>query len=92
MTGRYTYAGYQTDTTTGLYYVNARYYNPTAGTWMSEDPDGFSAGDSNLYRYVNNGPTDATDPSGFLKRVLTPFPLPTIADDPSGLQSALGRN
>lgn len=28
------------------------------------DPLGFDAGDSNLYRYVNNGPTFATDPSG----------------------------
>jgi hypothetical protein len=28
------------------------------------DPLGFGAGDSNLYRYVNNGPTNATDPSG----------------------------
>ena len=26
---------------------------------------GFDAGDSNLYRYVNNKPTEATDPSGF---------------------------
>jgi hypothetical protein len=28
------------------------------------DPLGFDAGDSNLYRYVNNGPSIATDPSG----------------------------
>ena len=62
--GRYTYAGYQTDTTTGLYYANARYYNPATGTWTSQDPLGFDAGDSNLYRYVNNGPTNGTDPSG----------------------------
>jgi hypothetical protein len=26
---------------------------------------GYAAGDSNLYRYVNNQPTDAADPSGF---------------------------
>jgi hypothetical protein len=25
---------------------------------------GFDAGDSNLYRYVNNNPANATDPSG----------------------------
>src|SRR3984885_212712 len=31
---------------------------------MSPDPTGFAAGDPNLYRYVGNGPTDATDPSG----------------------------
>jgi hypothetical protein len=28
------------------------------------DPMGFAAGDSNLYRYVNNRPTNHTDPSG----------------------------
>jgi hypothetical protein len=27
---------------------------------------GFAAGDSNLYRYVNNKPTNATDPSGLI--------------------------
>ena len=27
-------------------------------------PLGFNAGDTNLYRYVGDNPTDATDPSG----------------------------
>jgi hypothetical protein len=31
---------------------------------MSQDPLGFGAGDSNLYRYVNNQPTTTGDPSG----------------------------
>jgi hypothetical protein len=31
---------------------------------MSLDPIGFAAGDTNLYRYVGNKPTMATDPSG----------------------------
>ncbi len=31
---------------------------------ISKDPIGFAAGDANLYRYVGNGPTNATDPSG----------------------------
>ena len=34
------------------------------GGGFSQDPLGFDAGDSNLYRYVNNQPTDKTDPSG----------------------------
>ena len=29
-----------------------------------QDPMGFDAGDSNLYRYVNNSPMETTDPSG----------------------------
>ena len=31
---------------------------------MSLDPIEFKAGDPNLYRYVGNGPTIATDPTG----------------------------
>ena len=31
---------------------------------LLDDPLGFDAGDSNLYRYVHNAPTNATDPSG----------------------------
>jgi hypothetical protein len=31
---------------------------------LSQDPIGFAAGDANLYRYVGNGPTNRTDPSG----------------------------
>lgn len=35
-----------------------------AASALLVDPLGFDAGDSNLYRYVNNAPTNATDPSG----------------------------
>ena len=31
---------------------------------FSQDPIGFTVGDANLYRYVGNGPTTLTDPSG----------------------------
>jgi hypothetical protein len=35
-----------------------------AALFQGHDPLGFDAGDANLYRYVGNGPTNATDPSG----------------------------
>ena len=41
-----------------------RWYEAPTGTWLSEDPIGFEADDGNLYRYVGNGPTISTDPSG----------------------------
>jgi len=47
-----------------LYYYRARYYNPTFGRFISEDPAGFRSSDYNLYRYVAGSPTNATDPSG----------------------------
>jgi hypothetical protein len=49
-----------------LYYNRARYLDPTTGRWTTQDPLGFAAGDANLYRYVGNTPTLATDPSGNL--------------------------
>jgi RHS repeat-associated protein len=61
---RYTYASRENDSAIKLEYNRARYYDASTGRWMSQDPEGFKAGDSNLYRYVNNGPTNGTDPSG----------------------------
>ena len=52
------------DLQTDLQYNHARWYDSTMGRWIGHDPIGFDAGDSNLYRYVNNQPTDRTDPSG----------------------------
>lgn len=42
----------------------ARTYNASQGRFTSLDPIGFIGGDSDLYRYVNNGPIVATDPLG----------------------------
>jgi RHS repeat-associated protein len=39
-------------------------YDPNVGRWTAQDPIGFEGGDVNLYRYVGNHPTNATDPSG----------------------------
>src|SRR5204863_5417406 len=55
--GRYKFTGRELDVETGLQYNRARYYDATTGRWISQDPLGFDAGDSNLYRYVNNRPT-----------------------------------
>jgi RHS repeat-associated protein len=49
---------------TGLYYYRARYYSPTLQRFTAEDPKGFAAGDVNLYSYVANDPTNASDPLG----------------------------
>lgn len=41
-----------------------RDYSPTLGRFIERDPVGFEAGDGNWYRFVANGPTRRTDPSG----------------------------
>jgi len=60
----FAYAGRERDAETGLYYYRARYYDPTLGRFLSEDPVAFESRDFNLYRYVRNDPLDATDPTG----------------------------
>lgn len=61
---RYLYTGQEYDPETGLYYYNARWYDPATQTFISRDPMGFAAGDTNLYRYVGNAPTNFVDPTG----------------------------
>jgi RHS repeat-associated protein len=53
-----------TDATTGLQWNLNRWYSPSIGRWMSEDPIGFAAGDPNVMRYVHNRATNVVDPSG----------------------------
>jgi RHS repeat-associated protein len=62
--GGYGYTGREWDAVAGAWHLRARMYLPDIGRFLSEDPKGFAAGDENLYRYVKNSPTNATDPSG----------------------------
>lgn len=55
------------DKTTGLYNLNARYYNPEAGTFMTQDTYRGSRSRTetlNLYAYCAGNPISYTDPSG----------------------------
>ncbi|MFC1758296.1 RHS repeat domain-containing protein [Planctomycetota bacterium] len=63
---RFAYTGREWDEALGLYYYRARFFDPTTGRFISQDPIGFAAGDTNLYRYVGNNPLDYVDPSGNL--------------------------
>ncbi len=58
------YTGKYLDKATGFQNNLHRWYDPNLGKWLSQDPIGFSGRDANLYRYVGNSPTNATDPSG----------------------------
>ena len=57
------YTGRENDGT-GMYYYRARYYNPTLGRFISEDPLQFGGGDIDFYEYVGDDPIGSTDPSG----------------------------
>ena len=60
------YTGRPLDYASGEQNNGERWYDAVTGRWLSEDPLGFAAGDANLGRYVGNGPTNASDPSGLL--------------------------
>jgi RHS repeat-associated protein len=54
--------GHMTDASTGgLIYMQARYYNPDLGRFVSEDPKGNG---NNWYAYCDNQPTNKVDQTG----------------------------
>ncbi len=57
------YCGEYYDEETGLIYLRARYYDPSIGRFISEDPiqDG-----TNWYAYCANNPVMFVDPSGYM--------------------------
>jgi RHS repeat-associated protein len=61
---RFKFTGREWDSELGQYNYRARPYVPGTGRFSAQDPSGFNGGDANLYRYVGNSSTDATDPSG----------------------------
>src|SRR5579883_1738762 len=63
LTNPFQYTGREFDTETNLQFSRARYYDPAAGRFISEDPTGFNAG-ANFYRYVRNNSVNLTDPTG----------------------------
>ena len=58
------FQGGRYDAVTGNWNFGVRVYDPTRRDWTTQDPEGFRAGDSNLQRFVENGPTNGVDPSG----------------------------
>jgi len=58
--------------------VRRREYSPTLGRFIERDPIGFEAGDNNWYRFVANGPTGNTDPSGLQIIVSGGNSIPTV--------------
>jgi RHS repeat-associated protein len=61
---RFKFTGREYSPELGIYYYRARWYDPSSGRFISQDPIGFQAGDANLYRYVGNAPGDGVDPEG----------------------------
>jgi RHS repeat-associated protein len=63
----YTYAGYRYDRETGLYYLNARYYVPGIGRFLTKDGvigDDFNIQTLNRYTYCQGDPVNNVDFTG----------------------------
>lgn len=61
------YTGHVNDPDTGLVYMQARYYDPGVGRFLSVDPVGVVAGSVpyfNRFSYVGNNPASRIDPFG----------------------------
>lgn len=61
------YTGHHMDSDSGLTYMQARYYDPALGRFLSVDPVGVdptNGANFNRYWYANNNPYTFTDPDG----------------------------
>jgi RHS repeat-associated protein len=68
------FAGYQYDKETGLYYLNARMYDPVTARFMQEDTFAGQPMDPlslNLYTYCHNSPLMYWDPTGHWEESIT---------------------
>jgi RHS repeat-associated protein len=64
-TNPYQYTGRENDNN-GLQYNRARYYTPSIGRFVTQDPLGMAGSGINLYGYVGDSPMNAIDPSGMV--------------------------
>ena len=65
------YTGREFDSETGLLFNRARYFDPSAGRFLSEDPIGILGSGSNFYAYVGDDPINLIDPFGLTNCVVT---------------------
>jgi RHS repeat-associated protein len=79
------------DKITSLYQMGFRWYNPSLGRWLSQDPIGLSGG-TNLACYSNNASPNTADPMG-LDAIPTTAPAPSettiIAEESQPKMSSL---
>ena len=69
----FAFTGAQNDGGSGLLFLRTRYYDPTRGRFLSEDPSGFRGG-PNLYEYGMDSPSvlvdrEGTDPRSIFQEV-----------------------
>jgi RHS repeat-associated protein len=77
----FTYTGREWEPEVGLYFYRARFMDPRMGRFVSQDPLGFLAGDSNLRAYCGNNPIGWIDPLGLdSMNLINPNAAPSAID------------
>ena len=66
---------------TGLTYMQARYYDPVIGRFLSADPIGYADG-LNVYAYVRNDPVNKTDPTGMTEEAMMEIVITAVRPRP----------
>ena len=84
---RFLFTGREFDGEIQIYCYRERFYMPSLGRFLSEDPQRFSAGDPNLQRYVFNHPSGFADPFGESVAIDTAFLQTALA----GARAAVAR-
>ncbi len=82
------YQGQYFDDETGLAYNRFRYYSPSEGTFISQDPIGLEGGNPNLYGYVEDTNT-WIDPAGLSGITHLHHTIPREVYNPRSGKSAL---
>jgi RHS repeat-associated protein len=81
----YRFTGQQLDSETAFYYLRARYYDPSTGRFLTQDPIPFP----NRYAYVQNNPVLFVDPYGYLG-ISVHVSLPSWGDVKDWAEDAAG--
>ncbi|SCJ80302.1 Cell wall-associated polypeptide CWBP200 [uncultured Clostridium sp.] len=87
-----TFTGAVSDSMTGLYYMNARHYDPDTGRFLQQDTYKGSAAvpwTQHLYAYTGNNPVNMVDPTGHSASMYDQYPdssysgiyVPTVTKD-----------
>lgn len=72
-----TFTGAVSDSMTGLYYMNARHYDPDTGRFLQQDTYKGSAAvpwTQHLYAYTGNNPVNMVDPTGHSATMYDQYP------------------
>lgn len=89
----YKYTGKELDTSTNLYYYDARYYDPTLARFLTADttePSLAQPQDLNHFSYVRNNPFKYVDPSGNTPLLVAPVVSGTYGAIAGGTSGFIG--